>query len=125
MADRIKTGAILTKEGALLPKALRVVGRVPESKDDTFGFNAGTGEYVVKAGVPMLWTTSIVLLSLWFLGVTIPYTVHGYIHVFLVLSVGTAMIPFFHKRSALTHAKRLDGLDGQTWRLPMVRKIIQ
>ena len=54
-----------------------VVGRVPDSKDDNLGFNAGTGEYMIKAVVPMLWTTSIIFLSLWLLGATIPYTVLG------------------------------------------------
>ena len=78
-----------------------VVGRVPDSKDDNLGFNAGTGEYMIKAVVPMLWTPSIIFLSLWFLGVTIPYTVHGYIHLLLVLAVASATIPFFHKRSAV------------------------
>jgi hypothetical protein len=78
-----------------------VVGRVPDSKDDNLGFNAGTGEYMIKAVVPMLWTISIVFLSLWFLGVTIPYTVHGYIHLLLVLAVASGLIPFFHKRSAV------------------------
>ena len=76
-----------------------VVGRVPDSKDDNF--NAGTGEYMIKAVVPMLWTISIVFLSLWLLGVTIPYTVHGYIHLLLVLTVASGLIPFFHKRSAV------------------------
>ena len=54
-----------------------VVGRVPDSKDGNLGFNAGTGEYMIKAVVPMLWTTSIIFLSLWLLGATIPYTVLG------------------------------------------------
>ena len=47
----------------------------------------------------MTWTISIILLSLWFLGVTIPYTLHGHIHLFLALAVAVVMIPaFFNKR---------------------------
>ena len=47
----------------------------------------------------MAWTISIILLSLWFLGVTIPYTLHGHIHLFLALAVAIVLIPsFFNKR---------------------------
>ena len=41
----------------------------------------------------MAWTISTIVLSLWFLGVTMPYTLHGYIHLLLVLAVAIVMIP--------------------------------
>ena len=47
----------------------------------------------------MAWTISIIVLSLWFLGVTIPYTLHGHIHLLLALAVAIVMIPvFFNKQ---------------------------
>jgi len=41
----------------------------------------------------MLWTISIIFLSLWLLGVTTPSTLHGYIHILLALAVVTTLIP--------------------------------
>ena len=41
----------------------------------------------------MSWTLSIISLSLWFVGVTVPYTLHGHIHLFLALAIGIVMIP--------------------------------
>jgi hypothetical protein len=46
----------------------------------------------------MAWTISTILLSLWFLGVTTPYTLHGHIHLLLALAVAVVMIPIFFKK---------------------------
>jgi hypothetical protein len=46
----------------------------------------------------MAWTISIIVLSLWFLGVTMPYTFHGHIHLLLALAVAIVMIPVFFRR---------------------------
>jgi hypothetical protein len=47
-------------------------------------------------------TIFIILLSLWLIAVSTPYTAHGYIHVLPVLAVATVLIGFFsRKRSAL------------------------
>jgi hypothetical protein len=50
----------------------------------------------------MLWTISIILLTLWLLGVSTPSTLHGYIHILLALAVTASLLPvFFHKRKPL------------------------
>jgi hypothetical protein len=41
------------------------------------------------------WTISIIVMSLWFLGVTTPYTLHGHIHLLLAVAFAIAMIPIF------------------------------
>ena len=46
----------------------------------------------------MLWTTSIILLSFWLLGVTTPFTMHGYIHLLLVLAAAVVLIPSVRKK---------------------------
>lgn len=48
----------------------------------------------------MPWTISVVLLGLWFLGITIPYALHGYLHLLPALAFAAFIIsPFFKKRS--------------------------
>jgi len=47
----------------------------------------------------MSWTISVVLLGLWFLGITIPYTLHGYIYLLPAFAVAIVIISvFFRKR---------------------------
>jgi hypothetical protein len=46
----------------------------------------------------MPWTISIVLLSLWVLGITTPSTFHGYIHILLAAAVATTVIPILRHR---------------------------
>jgi hypothetical protein len=46
----------------------------------------------------MLWTISVILLSLWLLGISTPSTLHGYIHVLLGLAVLTTLLPFLRRR---------------------------
>jgi hypothetical protein len=46
----------------------------------------------------MLWTLSVIFLSLWILGVTTPFTLHGYIHVLLILAIAAVLIPFIQKK---------------------------
>lgn len=49
----------------------------------------------------MPWTTSIILLSFWLLGVTTPFTMHGYIHLLLVLAAVMMVIPSLRKKRAV------------------------
>jgi hypothetical protein len=46
----------------------------------------------------MLWTISVILLSLWLVGVTTPSTLHGYIHILAALAVGTILFPLLRRR---------------------------
>ena len=47
----------------------------------------------------MEWTISIMVLSVWFIGVLMPYTFHGHLHLLLVLAVAVVLIPiYFNKR---------------------------
>jgi hypothetical protein len=41
----------------------------------------------------MAWTISIIVLSLWFVGVVMPYTLHGRIHLLLALAVAIVIAP--------------------------------
>jgi hypothetical protein len=49
-------------------------------------------------GVIMLWTISVILLSLWLLGISTPSTLHGYIHILLALAVATSILPFIRRK---------------------------
>lgn len=40
----------------------------------------------------MLWSIFAVLLVLWFLGIVTNYTMHGFIHILLVLAVAVLLI---------------------------------
>lgn len=40
----------------------------------------------------MLWAIAAVLVSLWFLGMASSYTLHGFIHIFLVLAAVAVLI---------------------------------
>jgi len=47
-------------------------------------------------------TIFITLLSLWLIGISTPYTAHGYIHILPVLAISTVLFDFIsRKRSAL------------------------
>ncbi len=46
----------------------------------------------------MLWTISVILLSLWILGISTPSTLHGYIHILLALAIITILLPFVRRR---------------------------
>jgi hypothetical protein len=46
----------------------------------------------------MAWTLSIIVLSLWFIGVMMPYTLHGHIHFLLALAAAIVLIPAFFNR---------------------------
>jgi hypothetical protein len=43
-------------------------------------------------------TISIVLVGLWLLGMTIPYTLHGYLHLLPASAVAVAIISVFFKK---------------------------
>jgi hypothetical protein len=45
----------------------------------------------------MEWTLSIIVLSLWFIGVAIPYTLHGHIHLLLALAAAIVIVPILFR----------------------------
>jgi hypothetical protein len=46
----------------------------------------------------MVWTISVIFLSLWLLGISTPSTLHGYIHILLGLAVATPLVPLLGRR---------------------------
>ena len=40
----------------------------------------------------MLWTIAILLMMMWLLGMVTTYTIHGFIHLLLVLAIITVLI---------------------------------
>ncbi|GMU32979.1 MAG: lmo0937 family membrane protein [Planctomycetia bacterium] len=40
----------------------------------------------------MLWTIAILLMLMWLLGMVTTYTIHGFIHLLLVLAIITVLI---------------------------------
>lgn len=46
----------------------------------------------------MLWTISVIFLSLWLLGVSTPSTLHGYIHILLAAAVGISLFPLLRRK---------------------------
>jgi hypothetical protein len=49
----------------------------------------------------MLWTVAIVLALLWLLGMVSSYTIHGFIHVLLVLAVVAVAVRLIQGRRSL------------------------
>jgi hypothetical protein len=49
----------------------------------------------------MLWTVAVVLLVLWLLGLVTSFTLHGFIHILLVLAVVTVLIRIIQGRRVL------------------------
>jgi hypothetical protein len=49
----------------------------------------------------MLWTIAVVLIVLWLLGLVTSFTLHGFIHVLLVLAVVTVLIRIIQGRRVL------------------------
>jgi len=49
----------------------------------------------------MLWTISIVLLVLWLFGVVSNQTMHGYIHILLVIAVVVVLVRIIRGRRPL------------------------
>ncbi len=49
----------------------------------------------------MLWTIAVVLVLLWLLGMISSYTIHGFIHLLLVLAVIAIAIRLIQGRRAL------------------------
>jgi hypothetical protein len=41
----------------------------------------------------MSWTIAIIVLSVWILGVVMPYTLHGHIHLLVALAAAIVMVP--------------------------------
>lgn len=50
----------------------------------------------------MAWAISIIVLSLWFIGVTMPYTLHGHIHLLLVLAAAIVILPVLFRAARKT-----------------------
>jgi hypothetical protein len=46
----------------------------------------------------MVWTISVIVLSVWLVGVTTPSTLHGYIHLLLAAAVVAILVPLFSRR---------------------------
>ncbi|MGD0964539.1 MAG: lmo0937 family membrane protein [Candidatus Acidiferrales bacterium] len=46
----------------------------------------------------MLWTISVILLTLWLLGISTPSTLHGYIHILLALAIAASLLPLLRSR---------------------------
>lgn len=49
----------------------------------------------------MLWTIAVLLLILWLLGMVSSYTLHGFIHILLVLAVITVLVRIIQGRTAV------------------------
>jgi hypothetical protein len=74
----------------------------PKARKPRFAVESGVPESQrLLKGVPMLWTTSIILLSFWLLGVTTPFTMHGYIHLLLIVAAAVVLIPSLRKKGAV------------------------
>ena len=46
----------------------------------------------------MVWTISVILLSVWLVGVTTASTLHGYIHLLLAEAAVAILVPLFSRR---------------------------
>jgi hypothetical protein len=49
----------------------------------------------------MLWTLAVILLVLWLIGVVIPYTMGGFIHILLLLALVAVLVQLLQGRRAL------------------------
>jgi len=49
----------------------------------------------------MLWTSFIVLLVLWLLGMVTSYTLYGYIHILLVIALAVLLIRLIQGRRVI------------------------
>lgn len=49
----------------------------------------------------MLWTIAVVLIVLWLLGLVTSFTLHGFIHILLILAVVTVLIRIIQGRRVL------------------------
>ena len=49
----------------------------------------------------MLWTIFTILIVLWVLGMATSYTLHGFIHILLVLAIVTILIRIIQGRNPL------------------------
>jgi Family of unknown function (DUF5670) len=53
----------------------------------------------------MLWTISVILSVFWLLGILESFTVGGYIHILLGMSLAVVVIQFIRNRNDLVRAK--------------------
>jgi hypothetical protein len=49
----------------------------------------------------MLWTITVLLVLLWFIGLVTSYTIGGFIHVLLVIAVVVVLMNVFQGRKAV------------------------
>jgi len=49
----------------------------------------------------MLWTIAVILLILWLLGLVTSFTMHGFIHVLLVIAVVVVLVRIIQGRRVL------------------------
>jgi hypothetical protein len=54
----------------------------------------------------MVWTTSVIFLAFWLLGISVPFTAGGYIHILLGMSLVAVAIQLIRRRRDLARAKR-------------------
>jgi len=54
----------------------------------------------------MLWTISVILSVFWLLGILESFTVGGYIHILLGMSLAVVVIQFIRNRNDLARAKQ-------------------
>jgi hypothetical protein len=53
----------------------------------------------------MFWTTSVIVFAFWLLGISVPFTAGGYIHILLGMSLVTVTMKFIRRRRDLARAK--------------------
>jgi hypothetical protein len=46
----------------------------------------------------MRWTISVILLSLWLVGISTPSTLHGYLHILLAFAIGIILFPLLRRK---------------------------
>ncbi len=46
----------------------------------------------------MLWSISVIFLSLWLVGIVSRSTLHGYLHVLLALAAGAMVLPLVKRK---------------------------
>jgi hypothetical protein len=55
----------------------------------------------VRRRFPMLWTIAVILVVLWLLGVVTSFTMHGLIHILLVIAVIAVLLRVIQGRRVL------------------------
>jgi hypothetical protein len=75
-----------------------IISFIPNKVDRLSPFDAFVALGLLQSGGRMVWTISVILLSVWLVGVGTPSTLHGYIHLLLVAVVVVILVPLFRRR---------------------------